>query len=389
MYNTSSSVTKSISSIKRWERPSHDPRLSQPFNYSTIQIYQLFSKLTNMSLQPQPLKNWPHNFDKKYVFKRLGIPDSPDDQQVLHDLGQEIFDIVAVDALNDGRAIANLFRSSSSRNQILFEWRKRLPRIPAAVRNHVTDVELLSGALYKFLNCVLDELYTDFQNRQNQPAGQVEGQAEGSKTAQQPAQQPAQQQTAQKSAQQPAQQQSEKSAQKQPEQPKKFNYHRPYIVPNVDVQIIRADHPDMPIAIRVSDFLTDRGNLQDVCPDGDWINIANIQFELFRQNLIQEGYLADGDTIWLNHFSLDQINPAFIANPQAGEVRLTSFNLASTLLRTIREHWPKLRNPSPDPYGAEKRSPLPRPNMTIIIRGGKVKGKTSFLIQFNCCKTAY
>lgn len=327
-----------------------------------------------MSLQPQPLKNWPHSYDDRYVYRRLGIEDRPDDRQVLHDLAQEVFDIVAVEALNDGRAINNIFRSSYSRTKIQFEWRKRLPRLPAAVRNHVTDVVILTGALYKYVNCIQDELKKEFERQLNEASAAkaaaaalaAGGQASGPSTAQQPAQ---------------AQQPSERSVQKQPEQLKKFDYCRPYIVPNGDVQIIRADHPDMPIAIRVGDFLTDRGNPQDICPDGDWINIANIKFEVFRENLIQEGYLVDGDTIWLHHLSLDQIDPAFIANPQAGEVRLASFNLASTLLRTIREHWPKLRNPSPDPFRGNRRSPLPRPNMTIIIRTGNTKGKASFLIQ--------
>jgi hypothetical protein len=146
----------------------------------------------------------------------------------------------------------------------------------------------------------------------------------------------------------------------------KFDYSRPYIVPNGDIQIIRADHPDMLIAIRVGDFLTDRENPQDICHDGDWVNIANIKFERFKENLTQEAYLADGETI-------------YIADPQGGEVRLTSLNFASTILRTIREHWPKFRNPSPDPLGqGNRRSPLLRPNMTIIIRDGNAKGKASF-----------
>ncbi|KAJ5700073.1 hypothetical protein N7536_003086 [Penicillium majusculum] len=334
--------------------------------------------------QPPPLKNWPHSFDERYIYRRFNIEDRPDDHKVLHDLAQEVFDIVAVEALNDGRAITNIFRSSYSRTKIQFEWRKRIPRLPAAVRNHVTDADLLTGALYKYLNCIQDELQKEFERQlteeraakaaaQAAGAKMVGGNIVGGKTAggQAAGGQAAGGQAAGPST---AQQPSARSVQKQPEQPKKFDYCRPYIVPNGDVQIIRADHPDMPIAIRVGDFLTDRGNPQDVCPDGDWINIANIKFEVFRENLIQEGYLVPGDTIWLHHLSLDQIDPALIANPQAGEVRLASFNLASTLLRTIREHWPKLRNPSPDPYRGTRRSPLPRPNMTIIIRTGNTTG---------------
>lgn len=338
--------------------------------------------------QPPSIKNWPHSFDERYIYRRFNIVNRPDDHKALHDLAQEVFDIVAVEALHDGRAINNIFRSSYSRTKIQFEWRKRVPRLPAAVRDHVTDVDILTGALYKYLNCIQDELQKEFERQLKEEqaakaaAGQAAGQAAGGTTAggKTTGGKAAGGQAAGPST---AQQPSARSVQKQPEQPKKFDYCRPYIVPNGDVQIIRADNPDMPIAIRVGDFLTDRGDPQDVCPDGDWINIANIKFEVFRENLIQEGYLGGGDTIWLHHLSLDQIDPALIANPQAGEVRLASFNLASTLLRTIREHWPKLRNPSPDPYKGTRRSPLPRPNMTIIIRAGNSKGKASFLIQYD------
>ncbi|KGO78472.1 hypothetical protein PITC_069350 [Penicillium italicum] len=310
-----------------------------------------------MSLQPPTIKNWPHNYDYKFVIRRLAISDRPNDQQALHVLAQEVFDVVALEASSNGKAITHLFRSSYSRNKVISEWRSRLHRVPAAVRNHVTNAELLAGALYKYLNCIQHELIEDFERRQNQLTQLQLAQ----KTVQQPTQQPTQQ---------PAQQQSARKTQQQ----KTFDYTQPYAVPNGDIQIIRADHPEMPIAIRMADFLTDRGNPQDVCPEGDWINIANIRFEQFRENLVQDGFLTDGDTIWLNHLSLDQIDPALIANPQAGEVRLASFNLASSLLRTIRAHWPKLRNPSPDPLVGDRRSPLPRPNMTIIIRSGPVKG---------------
>lgn len=333
--------------------------------------------------QPPPIKNWPHTFDNKYVFKRLGIAERPDDQQAVQDLAQEVFDVAAIEADKDGRPVDRLFRSINSRNKILYEWRRRLPRLPAAVSNHVTDSELLTGALYKYLNCVQDDLVKDFDRRQNQPSQPQLAY----KTVQKPAQQKkAQQETPETTnhAEEP-----ERSVQNQPEQQKKFDYTRPYIVPNGDVQIIRADHPDMPIAIRMSDFLYDQENPQNICPNGDWVNIANIRFEMFRENLAQEGFLQGGDTIWLHHLSLDQINTALIANPQAGEVRLASFNLASTILRTIREHWPRLRNPSPDPFVGDKRSPLPRPNMTIIIRSKVVRGKISLFIRFDCRKTEY
>ncbi|CAI7631626.1 unnamed protein product [Penicillium glandicola] len=310
--------------------------------------------------QPQPAKNWPHSFDKL----RLGIPNSHGDQQTLHDIAQAVYDIVAADAINKGRNTETLFRSSSSRTEIQFEWRRRLARLPAAVRAHVPDINLLTGALYKYVNCIQDELKTDFEARQQAQTQPAAGPA-GPKTAQQPAGQP----TVQQAATQPTQQQGQHTPQQ-----KKFDYWRPYIVPNGDVQIIRADHPEMPIAIRLSDFLTDKGDPRDICPDGDWINIANIKFDTFKQNLTAEGYLRDEDTLWLNHLSLEQMNPATTATPQPGEVRLTSFNLASTLLRIIREHWPKLRNPSPDPFRGSRRSPLPRPNLTIIIRSGAAKG---------------
>ncbi|KAJ5597951.1 hypothetical protein N7537_008035 [Penicillium hordei] len=123
-----------------------------------------------MSLQPQPLKNWPHSFDQRYMYRRLGIEDRPDDHQVLHDLAQEVYDIVAVEAINEGRAISNIFRSSYSRTKNQFEWRKRIPRLPAAVRNHVTDLVILTGALYKYVNCIQDELQKEFETQLNEEA---------------------------------------------------------------------------------------------------------------------------------------------------------------------------------------------------------------------------
>ncbi|OQE09804.1 hypothetical protein PENVUL_c005G05853 [Penicillium vulpinum] len=308
--------------------------------------------------QPPPMKNWPHNFDKYYVFKRLDIIESPMEQQALRTLAQEIYAIVVADAIKQGRNSHNLFRSSSSRNQIQYEWRKRMPRIPVLIRNHVTDTELLSAALYKYLNCIQDELGEEYLAQQNPAAvGQkivkVANPAAGiaAGAAEVVAGAPALSLTPQQLG---ARRLAARQLEQEQERPSRFDYRRPYIVPNGDIQIIRADYPNMPIAIRVSDFLTNRGDPTDVCPDGDWVNIANIKFDLFRSNLNKEGYLADGDT--------------------AGEVRLTSFNVASTLLRTIREHWPRLRNPSPDPFEGSNRSPLPRPNLTIIIRGANVTG---------------
>ncbi|KAJ5823139.1 hypothetical protein N7447_005479 [Penicillium robsamsonii] len=318
-----------------------------------------------MTDQPLPLKNWPHTFDQTYVFKRLGIARSTEDQEAVREVAQVVYDAVATEALRKGVIIGNVFRSSSSRNQILFEWRKRILRLPLAVRNHVTDIDLLSGALYKYLTTIHDDLQLDFEasQRQEDQARNTAGQAGGQQTGQQAGQAPVQA---------PARRLTQNPANS--EEPQKFEYHRPFIVPNGDIQIIRADYPDMPIAIRVSDLLTDKGNPLDICPDGDWINISNIQFELLRDNLTQEGYWVNGDTVWLSHLTLEEIDPTLIDNPHPGESRLTSFNLASTLLRTIREHWPKLRNPSPEPYKNSRRSPLPRPNLTIIIRNGVPKG---------------
>ncbi|KAJ5169375.1 uncharacterized protein N7500_002158 [Penicillium coprophilum] len=316
-----------------------------------------------MNEQPLPLKNWPHTFDQGYVFKRLGIAGSPEDQRTVREVAQVVYNVVATEALRKGVIIGNIFRSSSSRTQILFEWRRRILRLPVAVRNHVTDISLLSGALYKYLTCIHDELQEDFERHQHEQA--TAAKKSSGKAAKQP-------QTTQPAGPQPAQAPSGSSIPNpaRPPDPDRFEYHRPFIVPNGDIQIIRADQPEMPIAIRVSDLLKDRSNPKDICPDGDWINIANIQFDYFMQNLIKEGYMLNGDTVWLCHLSLDQIDRTLIDTPQPGESRLTSFNLASTLLRTIREHWPKLRNPSPEPFKNSRRSPLPRPNLTIIVRSG-------------------
>lgn len=308
------------------------------------------SKMTTTNPKQIKKKNWPQRYDQIYCYERLGISESTEDQQVVLGLIQEVYDIVAADAYANYRSLMNLFKSNYARNTIMSEIRNRIPRLPATVISYVADTEILVGMLYKYIICIRDDLEVDFERRRNEAP--VE----------------------------PTEEQSEESALKRPEQPMKFDYSRPYIVPNGDIHIIRAEHPDMPIAIRVSDLLTNRENPQDISHDGDWVNIAYIEFERLKENLVQEAYLADGETIWLAHYSLDQIDRRNIANPQTGEVRLTSLNFTSTILRTIREHWPKLRNPSPEPFQGQgnRRSPLPRPNMTIIIRDGNVKGKAPF-----------
>ncbi|KAJ5476263.1 hypothetical protein N7475_001992 [Penicillium sp. IBT 31633x] len=320
-----------------------------------------------MPKQP-PNLNWPHVFDEEYVFKRLNIQLDPESRRAIRIIAQEIYELVATIALREGKNLANMFKSANCRTQIQIEWRTRLHRLPAPVRAQNSDDKMLAYVLYRYIQATAEERRRVMEGEDipesdpprpvmlRQRAAQLEAQTTASQAEEQGQEQGQGQQPAQQDYPQQRQQQQQPQYSQYPQHPQhprkpQFIYGRPYVVPNGDIQIIRVEQPGVPIVIRVSDLLADRADPEDVCPNGDWINIANIKFDEFKRNLIAEGYFTEGESMWLNHRSLDTLNPLLIFTPQEGEIRLSSLNMASTILRTIREHWPKLRNPSPDPWG--------------------------------------
>lgn len=152
-----------------------------------------------------------------------------------------------------------------------------------------------------------------------------------------------------------------------PAQTTVFDPSGPSAVPDADVQIIAYNNPGQPLPIRLSDLLPDASDLSNRSLNGDWVNASAIGLDGLRQNLVAEGYMADGASLWFSPHALNDIDPALLAAPQPGETRLTSMNLASTIIRAIGTYFPSHRLASPETDGTP-RSPLMRPSFTIIIR---------------------
>jgi hypothetical protein len=144
-----------------------------------------------------------------------------------------------------------------------------------------------------------------------------------------------------------------------------FDYHRATVIPNADVQVIRADLTKSPLPFRLSDLLPDQANIIDRSPEGDWINgpsISPAQFTVLQQHLHDEGVLEDGDSVWLCPMPMQELNVKKIESPQPGESRLINFNIASVVDRIMSKHYPKLRCSFPEFLKGEM--PLARPSLT-------------------------
>lgn len=153
-----------------------------------------------------------------------------------------------------------------------------------------------------------------------------------------------------------------------------FDHAGPSAVPDADVQIITHDNPGQPLPIRLSDLLPDSNDLTNRSLNGDWVNASAIRLDVMRQDLVNEGYIAEGATLWWSPHALNDIDQTQLDTPQEGETRPTSINLGSNVIRTITTYYPSHRNPSPDNADGSPRSPLPRPSFTIIIRPPAVTG---------------
>ncbi|KAJ5545016.1 hypothetical protein N7461_007320 [Penicillium sp. DV-2018c] len=281
----------------------------------------------------EPTRRWPKNLKVYHVYERLNVSDRSDLRIILHGLAKRVFGIAAKEATARKQNVRTMFMSKSTREMLQFRWRELLPQVPEIVKFHIGDEKLLIEALMKLTCALSDTFITNLY---------VDG-AQEKET---------------------------------------FDYDRAYVVPNCDAQIIRGNAAEMPIPIRLSDLLGDKGNPTSICPSGDWVNGADLDFELLRSNLTKEGFYTEGETIWLSPSELDTTIPASLLYWTPGEVRLTSLNFASSIKRMIDEHWPKLRHPSPDSSDCGERSPLTRPSLTIIVRdsyttGGELSTRSS------------
>lgn len=159
-----------------------------------------------------------------------------------------------------------------------------------------------------------------------------------------------------------------------------FEYNRATVFPDIDIQIIRAERPQMPLIIQLSDLLKDRN---DGSPDGNWINGASIGVTEFIDQLWQANYIKSHDeTLWWNPSPLQNLDLSGITDTLGdGETRLTTLNFTSSLRRLIDTYYPNIRRPA----SAVQRGkcPLNRPSITIIIRSEEAECKSTVHHQTN------
>lgn len=158
-------------------------------------------------------------------------------------------------------------------------------------------------------------------------------------------------------------------------------------MPDADVQVIRADDPDRPLPIRLSDLLDDANDPIHRSPNGDWINVAVARIDPFRQQLRADGYLApEGERIWFSPFALSNLDTTNLAIPGTHETRLTFLNLASTIQCATWIHYPHLRIRTRDSDGPALQQ---RPSFTIIVRSENVTGKFNESSCLGFLKSSY
>jgi hypothetical protein len=315
------------------------------------------------------------------MWNRLGIKDDNPAKHALRAISQEVYDVVATEFGQKGNSLGHLFRSSAFRDRLTQAFDDRMDRVPTAVKENIPNQSELEIALIKY--CQADapmfKIRWDDQpkNEQGRPIPPPIIVAPPLQSLHQP-QSAATKQT--KAIAPPGAigpQIEERYLQRNLTRTETFVYDRAHVVPNAGLQIIRANAPHQPIAVRLSDLLEDKTNPLDVSSDGDWVNASNIKMSTFKKNLVHDELYLEGETIWLSPFSLDSMDLTLmaLAFPRDGEKRLVGMNLASVILRMIRENWPMLRKPSPELEGTGGSSPLHRLNMTIIIRGSGALGK--------------
>lgn len=160
-----------------------------------------------------------------------------------------------------------------------------------------------------------------------------------------------------------------------------FDYNKPSVYPNADLEVIRVENPRRPISIRLNDLLPDPNNPEHQSDDGDWIDISKLDLNVFEQHLEEEGLFKPGeDEIWCSPCALKDINISMINIPQSDESRLTNLTKFTAVKGAIERYYSGLgtMNSTTDSGVAE----LPRPSFTIIIRKADTDGE--LLIHSPC-----
>lgn len=159
-----------------------------------------------------------------------------------------------------------------------------------------------------------------------------------------------------------------------PDEP--FDFTGSTVLPNVDIQVIRAHSPNKSVSYRLSDFISDEGLALARSDDGGWLDGARLQFERLKAVLLDTKHMQSAnDTLWWSPWPLHLINPSELTMKVAdkGEILLTNGNFFSSLQRFVEIHFPHLGlyNPSIQEIGYMEV----RPNITLIVRSNDATGK--------------
>lgn len=148
-----------------------------------------------------------------------------------------------------------------------------------------------------------------------------------------------------------------------------LNYCNSNLVPNADINIVRASSPNEVYVRQLSDLVVNPQLVTNVALGGDWLDASRLDWNNFRQGLIDEGYIdPERDELWWTPHTLEA-TVGTIDQRAWYETRITQTNLAPTVVGSISWYYPRLRRPTPEIEGETRaHAPLYRPSFTIIIR---------------------
>lgn len=161
-----------------------------------------------------------------------------------------------------------------------------------------------------------------------------------------------------------------------PNDQRPFEFTKATVLPNVDIQIIRANRPDKSVAYRLCDFIRDEWELSARSGDGSWVDGSRLQIERLKAALLDTKHLKSQDeTLWWSPLPLHLIDASKV-NMQAAEdeeILLTNANFFSSLQRYVEINFPHLGpgNPSIQEEGYIEIRPI----ITLIVRSEDATGK--------------
>lgn len=158
-----------------------------------------------------------------------------------------------------------------------------------------------------------------------------------------------------------------------PAKVEKFDFNRPSVFPNADIDIIRADDPYRPLSIRLNDLLKDRTDTRCQSLHGSWIDVSWLNMEIFQELLMRKDLFRQGaDHIWWKSSAFKDLNFLKLHTPQGDESRLTELNMITVIKRSFDTYY---NHGLGIIVADEDRLGLPRPSFTVIIRNANTEGK--------------